>query len=117
VTPTRASGEPVEVFRARYADVDRARCDAEPHGFAKMVAVRGRVAGVHIVGAHAGDIVHTGVLAVKERLRVSSLASMTWIYPTLSEVLRKASQSKYEQLLERPGVQKVMGVLRKLKGQ
>jgi pyruvate/2-oxoglutarate dehydrogenase complex dihydrolipoamide dehydrogenase (E3) component len=111
------TGERVETFRAHYADVDRARCEAEPHGFAKIVAVRGRVAGVHIVGAHAGEIVHTGVLAVKERLHVSSLATMTWIYPTLSEVLRKASQTKYDRLLARPGVQRVVGLLRGLKGQ
>jgi pyruvate/2-oxoglutarate dehydrogenase complex dihydrolipoamide dehydrogenase (E3) component len=106
----------VEVFRARFADVDRARTDVEPHGFAKIVAVRGRVAGVHLVGAHAGELLHTGVLAVKEQLKVSALASMNWIYPTLSEVLRKAAQSKYERLLSRGSVQRMVGILRGMKG-
>jgi pyruvate/2-oxoglutarate dehydrogenase complex dihydrolipoamide dehydrogenase (E3) component len=112
----RRGGDDVEIYRARFADVDRALTDGETHGFAKIVAVRGRVAGVHIVGAHAGEMIHTAVLAMKENLKVDALASMNWVYPTMSEVLRKAAQSKWERLLDRGGVKRVVGILRTLKG-
>jgi pyruvate/2-oxoglutarate dehydrogenase complex dihydrolipoamide dehydrogenase (E3) component len=112
----RKSGEPVEVYRCRFAEVDRALTDVTPEGFAKIVSVRGRIAGVHIVGAHAGELIHPAVLSMREGLKVDALASMNWVYPTLSEVLRKAAQSKWDKLLDRGGVKKVVGLLRGLKG-
>jgi pyruvate/2-oxoglutarate dehydrogenase complex dihydrolipoamide dehydrogenase (E3) component len=106
----------VTVLRARYTDIDRAHTDGEEPGFAKLIAVRGKIVGAHIVGAHAGELIHTPALAMKEGLKVSALASMSWVYPTLSEVVRKAAQTHYEDMLDSGTAKKVVGLLRRLKG-
>jgi pyruvate/2-oxoglutarate dehydrogenase complex dihydrolipoamide dehydrogenase (E3) component len=112
----RRESDAVTVLRSRFADVDRARCEGEPDGFVKLVAIRGRLVGAHIVGRHAGELIHPCVLALHQRLPVSALASMTWVYPTLSEGVRKAAQTSYDELLARPMVRRAVGVLRRLKG-
>jgi pyruvate/2-oxoglutarate dehydrogenase complex dihydrolipoamide dehydrogenase (E3) component len=112
----RAADTDVRVVRARFADVDRALTDGDEAGFAKLVSARGRLVGAHIVGARAGELIHVCALAMKRKLDVSALATMSWVYPTLSEVLRKASQSRYQQLLDGRLTKTALGVLRKLKG-
>ena len=111
----RGTGE-VTILRSPFSAVDRARTDGQPAGFVKLVVVDGRLAGAHIVGAHAGELIHTAVLAMKRKLKPGALASMSWVYPTFSEGVRKASQSQYEQLLERPAIRRALGVLRRVKG-
>jgi len=108
-------GREVAVVSARYDETDRALTDGVEAGLAKIVTAGGRVVGAHLLGAAAGEIVHVAALAVKEKLPLRALASMSWAYPTLSEVLRKASQSRYEALLERPTTQRVVSILRRLK--
>ena len=49
-------------------------------------------------------------------LPLSSLASMTWVYPTLSEGVRKAAQQHYTELLASPTVHTLVGMARRLKG-
>jgi pyruvate/2-oxoglutarate dehydrogenase complex dihydrolipoamide dehydrogenase (E3) component len=111
----RATLDGVVVLRSRFADVDRAITDGTPEGFVKLVTARGRLVGAHIVGARAAELIHPAVLAMRERLPLRALASMTWVYPTLSEGLRKAAQSRYQSLLERAGARRVIGVLRRIK--
>jgi pyruvate/2-oxoglutarate dehydrogenase complex dihydrolipoamide dehydrogenase (E3) component len=115
-TEARArEGREVAVVSARYDEIDRALTDGAEAGLAKIVTAGGRVVGAHILGAAAGEIIHVAALAVKEKLPLRALASMSWAYPTLSEVLRKAAQSRYEELLARPTAQRVVSILRRLK--
>ena len=46
--------------------------------------------GAHIVGAHAGELIHEVVLAMKQRLSITALGSMIHVYPTLSQVNQQA---------------------------
>jgi pyruvate/2-oxoglutarate dehydrogenase complex dihydrolipoamide dehydrogenase (E3) component len=112
----RASNNEVEVFRANFSEVDRAITDGHESGFAKLLVVDGKLVGAHILGPHAGELIHVPALAMRRGLGVSTLASMSWVYPTLSEVVRKASQSRYEQLLESRGARRVASALMRLKG-
>ena len=112
----RAGNSDVSVLRARFAEVDRAITDDAESGFAKILVAGGKIVGAHILGAQAGELIHVPALAMRRGLGPGALASMSWVYPTLSEVVRKASQSRFEQLLESRGVRRVASVLTRFKG-
>ncbi len=82
----------VHVFRTDFADNDRAQAEEETKGFAKIVC-KGRkneIVGAHIVGAHAGELIHEVVLAMNKRLSITALGGMIHVYPTLTQVNQQA---------------------------
>lgn len=82
----------VHVFRTDFADNDRAQAEEETKGFAKIIC-RGRkneIVGAHIVGAHAGELIHEVVLAMRLRLSITALGSMIHVYPTLTQINQQA---------------------------
>ncbi len=75
--------------------VPRPLVNLDTRGAFKIVAERGtgRVLGVHIIAANAGDVIIGAVYAVKFGLRVEDLAN-TWApYLTMSEGLKLTAQS------------------------
>ena len=74
----------VDVFRLEQSDVDRAVADGETQGFAKVIASkwRGKILGVHLVGANAGEVLHEYVLAMQEGIPLRKLSGMIHVYPT-----------------------------------
>jgi mercuric reductase len=75
--------------------VPRALVEHDTRGAIKLIADRqtGKVLGVHVLAAGAGDIVLAGVYAIKFGLTIDDLAG-TWApYLTMSEALRLAAQS------------------------
>ena len=84
--------EDVHVYRTHFAENDRAQTDEENKGLAKFVC-KGRkdeIVGAHIVGAHAGELIHEVVLAMKQRLSLGALGGMIHVYPTLTQVNQQA---------------------------
>lgn len=82
----------VQTYRTDFAHNDRAQSEGVTKGFAKIVC-RGRrkeIVGAHIIGAHAGELIHEVVLAMKQRLSLTSLGSMIHVYPTLTQVNQRA---------------------------
>lgn len=89
-------GQAVEVLRWSLADTDRARTDHCTDGLVKLVVGRrGRVLGVAVAGAHAGELLPAGILAVQRQLPVSALATMVAPYPTLGEAVKRAAGQYY----------------------
>ena len=76
----------VDVFTLDQSDVDRAVAEGETHGFSKVIATRwtGKILGVHLVGANAGEVVHEYVLAMQQRIPLRKLSGMIHVYPTFS---------------------------------
>lgn len=76
----------VDVFRLEQADVDRAVAEGETHGFSKVIASRwtGKILGVHLVGANAGEVIHEYVLAMQAGIPLRKLSGMIHVYPTFS---------------------------------
>ncbi len=76
-------------FRA----LGKAHAIGEISGICKVIAdsKTDRVLGVHIIGPHASDIIHEGVLAVRHRLTVRQISETIHAHPTLSEGLKEAS--------------------------
>ena len=51
------------------------------------------VVGVHIVGAHACELIHEGVVAVANKLTATSLSETIHAHPTLSEAVMEAAEA------------------------
>lgn len=82
----------VHIFRTLFADNDRAQAEEETKGFAKIICTgrKNEIVGAHIVGAHAGELIHEVVLAMKKRLSITALGSMIHVYPTMTQVNQQA---------------------------
>lgn len=73
----------------------RALVDYDTRGAIKLVADAdtGKVLGVHLLAAGAGDVILAGVYAITQGMTVTELAS-TWApYLTMGEAIRLAARS------------------------
>jgi pyruvate/2-oxoglutarate dehydrogenase complex dihydrolipoamide dehydrogenase (E3) component len=103
----------VVVTRQPAAGNDRARTERLEDGFIKIVSDRrGRVLGVTIVGAGAGELLAPWCLAMAHNLRLSALAGPMLPYPTLSELGKSAAGQFYAARLFSPAVRRFVRVLR-----
>ncbi|NEP18261.1 MAG: FAD-dependent oxidoreductase [Leptolyngbya sp. SIO4C1] len=85
-------GDDVYVLKHEFKELDRALAEAAGHGFAKFITrSNGEILGAHIVGSHAGELIHEVVLAMSQNLKVSALTGMIHVYPTLSEINSKTA--------------------------
>ena len=84
----------VKVGRFRYAGVGKAQATGDTTGFFKVIteASSGRIMGVHILGAHAADVVHEAAMAMQTGATVTHMAEMIHAHPTLSEGLMEAAE-------------------------
>jgi mercuric reductase len=80
------------------SSVPRAQLIGDPRGLVKLVveADSHQILGVHIVAKEAADMIHEGVLAVKFRLTLEEIIDTVHVYPTLSEGIKLAAQSLFE---------------------
>ncbi len=112
----RAQNLPHEIYTFPFADIDRARTDAEETGFAKIIADRkGRLLGAAIVGQHAGELIHEYALALKNNMKLSDISSVIHIYPTLAQINRRAADARLKAKFS-PGAKKWMKRIFGLRG-
>lgn len=108
-----AAGE-IAILRWPYAENDRAQAERQTEGFVKLVTNRkGRILGVTIVGARAGDLIVPWCMAVQKRMSVKDMAGLVFPYPTFSEVSKRAAVSFYAPLAAKPGIRRLIGFLRR----
>ena len=76
-----------------YAANGRARALGETEGFVKLLAddETDRILGVHIIGAHAGDLIQEAVTAIEFGASSEDLARTCHAHPTLSEMVKEAA--------------------------
>ena len=93
-TNSGASNDALKIGRFRYAALGKAQATGETAGFCKIIAdvPSGKILGVHIVGAHAADLIHEAALAMKLGATVSQLAGMIHAHPTLAEGMMEAAE-------------------------
>ena len=63
---------------------DRARADGVADGEIVIVTAGGRIVGGHAICPHAGELIHELALAIRYRMKLSDLAELIHIYPTLA---------------------------------
>lgn len=93
----KAGGNPesdVKIGRFRYAGLGKAQGTGETTGLFKVIAEAGSglILGVHIVGAHAADLIHEAALAMQLGATAAAVADMIHAHPTLSEGLMEAAE-------------------------
>ena len=104
----RFGAERTQVFRVEFAENDRANTEEETCGFVKIICDRrGAILGAHIVGAHAGELIHEIVLAMRHRLPISSIGGLVHVYPTFMQVNQRAGLNALKTKLT-PTVKKVL---------
>ena len=91
-------------LRQCFADNDRAVAEGDTPGFLEVFRRNGRVVGVTIVGAGAGELLVPWLLAMRrERASLWRLSGLTLPYPTRGEISKAAAFSAYEgRLFSRP---------------
>ncbi|HEX8733865.1 MAG TPA: FAD-dependent oxidoreductase [Pyrinomonadaceae bacterium] len=99
-------GDKVKVYKISFTENDRAQAESETEGFAKVVAHKNRIVGAHLVGAHAGEIIHEFVWAMRENLKVSELNKIIRVYPTLAKITQAVATEATLETLKSPFVQK-----------
>jgi dihydrolipoamide dehydrogenase len=92
-TQAREQGHPVRADSFLFRNLGKAQAMGEIAGEAKIVsnAENGRILGVHMVGAHAADLIAEGGLAVRLGATVTDLAETIHAHPTLAEVMMETS--------------------------
>ena len=99
-TEAKHTGVDHRVYAFPFRDIDRARADGETDGVAKLVTTpRGKLIGAAIVGQHAGELIAECVLAIQNGMTADALASAIHVYPTLSQVNRRAADMRLKQSL------------------
>ena len=89
----------VQVQRVEFADNDRSIAEGTTAGFMKMVRVRGKLVGVTIVGAGAGELLLPWSLALRGRASPWAVSGAMVAYPTRSEASKALGFAAYESLV------------------
>ena len=76
----------------------------ELSGFAKVIADSRdrRLLGVHIVGAHASEMIHEAVALISQGASIDALAKCVHAHPTLSEAVAEAAEDALGHCLHKP---------------
>jgi len=87
-------GRALRVYRLPYETMRRAHIDGTGQGMAKFLCDgRGRIAGAHILGEAAAEVIHEAALVRAMRKPLHAVQTLTHAYPTYAQALvgREAS--------------------------
>ena len=102
----------IRILRWSFAENDRAQAERETHGLIKVVTdKKGRVKGTSIAGRNAGELIMPWVQAIAGKQKVGTIAGLTFPYPTLSEVSKRAAGSYFTPALFSDRTRKIVGFL------
>jgi len=103
----------VRILRWLFHDNDRAQAERKTHGHIKVITTRkGKIVGVTIVGAQAGELIAMWTLAIAQGLNVRSLTGIVLPYPTLAEIGKRAAIDFFTPKLTSPWVRRIIAWLR-----
>jgi dihydrolipoamide dehydrogenase len=90
----KAEGRKLKIGRFPFRAHGRNIADLETAGFVKLIgdADTGQVLGAHIIGEHAGDIIHECALAIAADLNLHDLAQAIHAHPTVTEAIGEAAE-------------------------
>ena len=88
-----AAGKQIKVSKFNVAANGKALSIGEPDGLVKIIAdaQTGAVLGMHILSAHASDLIMEGALAIQNGLTAQTLAGTIHPHPSLSEVVMECA--------------------------
>mgnify|MGYP000471719135 CR=1 FL=1 len=88
-------GHKIKVGRFAFAANGRARAAGHMEGFVKIIAdaESDRVLGVHIIGAHAGELIAEAAVAMEFGASSEDIARCCHAHPTLAEAVKEAAMA------------------------
>jgi pyruvate/2-oxoglutarate dehydrogenase complex dihydrolipoamide dehydrogenase (E3) component len=99
----------IRVLRWPYRENDRAHAEGEARGHIKVViSRRGRILGVTIVGAGAGELITAWTLAISRGVDIRAVAGIVVPYPTLAEIGKWAATTYFMSSLTSPWVRRII---------
>ncbi|MCT4597948.1 MAG: dihydrolipoyl dehydrogenase [Vallitalea sp.] len=83
----------VNVGKYMFSANGKAMTLGEEEGFIKIISSckDDSLLGVHILGAHASDLIHEGAIAIKNKLNVEQIINTIHAHPTLGEAFHEAT--------------------------
>lgn len=104
----------IQILRWPYHENDRAQAERKTAGMVKMVTTKkGKILGVSIAGANAGEMINMWALAVSKSLTVKDVAGYIPPYPTMSEIGKRAAVTHFIPYTNKPWIRSLIGFLRK----
>jgi pyruvate/2-oxoglutarate dehydrogenase complex dihydrolipoamide dehydrogenase (E3) component len=104
----------IRVLRWPYRENDRAHAEGEVRGHIKVVTnARGRILGVTIVGAGAGELIPPWTLAMNQGGDIRKVAGIVVPYPTLAEIGKYAAATYFMSGLTSGWVRRIIAMLRR----
>lgn len=90
----RERGMDIKVGKFRPIGLGKAHASGETTGLMKIIteAKTGRIAGVHLVGAHAADLIHEAAVAMQMGATAGTVAETIHAHPTMPEGLMEAAE-------------------------
>ncbi|RMH05632.1 MAG: dihydrolipoyl dehydrogenase [Aquificota bacterium] len=90
-------GYEVRVGVVSFVSNPKAMDDGENEGFVRLVVDKkdGSILGCHILGPHAGELIHQVVHMMKGSLKVDFLSKSMYSHPSLSEAIGQAGMEAY----------------------
>jgi dihydrolipoamide dehydrogenase len=97
-------GIKIRTGKFQFRALGKAHAMGEISGMIKIVADADtdKVLGVHIIGAHASDLVHEGALAIKSGLTARQVAGTIHAHPTLAEGIMEAMEDVHGEAIHSP---------------
>jgi dihydrolipoamide dehydrogenase len=85
-------GHELAIGNFLFRTLGKAKAERELTGGVKVIADKktDKLLGVHIVGAHATDLIHEAALAIRHGLTAQALGDMIHAHPVLSEAIMEA---------------------------
>ena len=86
-------GYEVEAFSVNFRTLGKAQAIDELAGTAKMIVEKksNKILGVHLIGAHATDLIAEATLAIQKGLTAKDIANTIHAHPTLAEIMGEVS--------------------------
>ena len=89
----KEKGIKINVGSFQFRSLGRAHASGEISGMVKFIsdANTDKILGVHIIGAHASEIIHEAVIAIKMGMKSRELEDTMHSHPVYSEVLMEGA--------------------------
>ena len=113
----RADNIEYKVLEENFIANDRALAEGEELGKIKvLISPKGKLLGCQIIGQHTGELIHERVLATWGGVRLSTVAGAIHVYPTLSEISKRAAGAHFAERLFSERTKSLLRLLFHLKG-
>lgn len=112
----REGQKKVKTYTTGYRECDRAVTDLEKEGLIKVITDnKGYILGAHIAGARAGELIQGFLLAKSLRLPLWKISQVLYIYPTLSELVKKTAAKPLVEKMDNPLVRLLLKAMRSVR--